>query len=317
LLKNSKVNFIVFFAALIISYYVTLRVDAPNYEDKYKRHTSIINNTVEYPYKYRLVNPYIAQVYFTVFKLALSEKTAFMTAYTMQNFIVFLFLFFAVKKFFSVWFDEWGTIISLLLFAALIPLSLTGYDTLGDMTTAGLMALGFYFINTDKIKLLYPVVFIGAFNEFQIILLILFYFFGKKENFKSKSAWINSILLVAAFLFAYLIIYFLRGGKAGNDEVVWYFTKDAAFNSANPNFVILWAVMILPLLFYALKNIKMKPEFLRRNLYTVLPVFYVLVFFFMARMREIDKALTIFLILIPLAVYSLFPSLFKSKESTF
>jgi hypothetical protein len=35
----------------------------------------------------------------------------------------------------------------------------------------------------------------------------------------------------------------------------------------------------------------------------------------MARMREIDKALTIFLILIPLAVYSLFPSLVKSKES--
>lgn len=315
MLKNSKLNFIVFFTALIISYYVTLRVDAPNYEDKYKRHTSIINNTVEYPYKYRLVNPYIAQIYFTVFKLALPEKTAFLTAYTIHNFIVFLFLFFAVKKFFSVWFDEWGTIICLLLFAAVIPLSLTGYDTLGDMTTAGLLALGFYFINTDKIKLLYPVVFIGAFNEFQIILLILFYFFGKKGNYKSKSAWINSILLVVTFLIAYLIIYLLRGGKAGNDEVVWYFTKDAAFNLANPNFVILWAVMILPLLFYAVKNIKMKPEFLRRNLFTVLPVFYVLVFFFMARMREIDKALTIFLILIPLAVFSLFPSLVKSKES--
>jgi hypothetical protein len=73
--------------------------------------------------------------------------------------------------------------------------------------------------------------------------------------------------------------------------------------------------MILPLLFYALKNLKLKPDFLKRNLFTIIPVFYVFVFFFMARMREIDKALTIFLILIPLAVYSLFPSLVKSKES--
>lgn len=314
--KNTKINFAILFSALIVSYYVTLRVDAPNYEDKYKRHISIINNTVEYPYKYRLINPYIAHIYYTVFKTVLSEKTAFLSAYTIHNFIVFLFMFFAVAKLFSVWFNDTGTIVCLLLFALLVPLSLTGYDTLGDMTTAGAMALGFYFINTDKIKYLFPVVFIGAFNELQIILLILFYFMGKKGNFTDKKVWINAVLLVITFLIAYAIIYLLRGGRAGNEDVVWYFTKDAAYNIANPNFILLWAIMILPLLYYAVKGLKLKPEFLRRNLLTVLPAFYVFIIFFMARMREIDKALTIFLILIPLAVFTLFPSFVKQTKET-
>ncbi|RPI12319.1 MAG: hypothetical protein EHM58_20270, partial [Ignavibacteriae bacterium] len=216
--KNTKVNFAILFTALVVSYYVTLRVDAPNYEDKYKRHTSIINNTVEYPYKYRLINPYIANIYFTVFKSFVSEKTAFLTAYTIHNFAVFLFMFFAAAKLFSVWFNDTGTIVSLLLFALIVPISLTGYDTLGDITTAGLMALGFYFINTDKIKYLYPIVFIGAFNELQIIILILFYFFGKRGNFKDKKVWLNAVLLTVTFVIAYVIIYLLRGGSAGNDE---------------------------------------------------------------------------------------------------
>jgi len=316
LFKNTKVNFAILFTALVVSYYVTLRVDAPNYEDKYKRHTSIINNTVEYPYKYRLINPYIANIYFTVFKSFVSEKTAFLTAYTIHNFAVFLFMFFAAAKLFSVWFNDTGTIVSLLLFALIVPISLTGYDTLGDITTAGLMALGFYFINTDKIKYLYPIVFIGAFNELQIIILILFYFFGKRGNFKDKKVWLNAVLLTVTFVIAYVIIYLLRGGSAGNDEVVWYFTKDAAYNIANPNFIILWAVLILPLLYYGIKDLKLKPDFLRRNLLTVLPGFYIFAIFFIARMREIDKALTIFLILIPLAVFSLFPSLIKQTEKT-
>jgi hypothetical protein len=316
LFKNTKINFAILFAALIVSYYVTLRIDAPNYNDKYKRHTTIINNTVEYPYKYRLLNPYTANIYFTIFKTVVSEKTAFLSAYTIHNFIVFLFMFFAAAKFFSIWFNDTGTIVSLLLFALLVPLSLTGYDTPGDITTAGAMALGFYFINTDKIKYLYPVIFIGAFNELQIILLILFYLFGKSGNLTAKKVWMNAVLLSVTFVTAYVIIYLLRGGRAGNDEVVWYFTKDAAYNIANPNFIILWAVMILPLLYYSVKDLKLKPDFLRRNLLTVLPAFYIFAIFFIARMREIDKALTIFLILIPLALLTLFPSFTKQTTET-
>ena len=41
----------------------------------------------------------------------------------------------------ALWFDDTGSIITTLLFAVIVPLSLTGYDTLGDMTTAGMMAL--------------------------------------------------------------------------------------------------------------------------------------------------------------------------------
>jgi hypothetical protein len=74
-------------------------------------------------------------------------------------------------------------------------------------------------------------------------------------------------------------------------------------------------MLLIPLLIFALRKIADKPEFLRRILFTVIPAFYLLAFFFIARLREMDKALTIFLIIIPLAVISLFPSQLIKKEN--
>ena len=314
MLNKNKFNFVLIFIALIISYYVTLRVDAPNYEDKLDRHNSIITNTIEHPYKYRVLNPFITQVYIYIFNLVLPGKASFLVAYAIENFIVFLFLFYSFSKFVGVWFDDTGVIIASLLFAVLIPISLTGYDTLGDVTTAGLMSLGFYFIVTERVKYLFPVVIIGAFNELQIILLILFYLGGKKDNLKSGKTWFNTIFLVITFGLIYIPLYLLRGGVPGTDSTIWLERKDMLFNIYNPNFLLLWLIMIAPLLYFALKDLKSKPEFLKRNLFTVLPFFYVLVFFLLARMREIDKALTIFVILIPLTLFTLLPSHVKQNK---
>jgi hypothetical protein len=186
---------------------------------------------------------------------------------------------------------------------------------LGDITTAGLMAMGFYFINSGRENLVFPVLLIGAFNELQIILLILFYFFGKKNNIASKKVWIRASLMLIAFAVTYVLIFLSRGGALALDISTWSGRKDMHFNISNPNFIILWVVLILPLLYYALRDFKSKPEFLRINLMIVVPVFYIIVFFVLARMREIDKALTIFLIAIPLALHSLIPSHLKTNLS--
>ncbi len=313
---KNKIRFIVFFTALLLGYYQTVRTDSPNYEIKLTRHISIINNTIEYPYKYRLLNPYITQIWISALKTVIPEKHAFIGGYLIQNILVFSFMFFCLFKFFKLWFDDTGAIVSLLLFALLVPLSLTGYDVLGDMTTAGIMALGFYFINTSKEKLLFPLIIIAAFNELQLILLIAFYFFSKAPNFKDKKIWINSILLTVTFILTYGIIYMIRGGSAGGSDVEWYFTKDAAFNIAHKDWIVLWFLMIAPLLYFVVKGFKTKPLFLKNSAMIVLPLFYLFAFFFIARLREIDKALTIFTILIPLALYTIIPKHIKSdKES--
>ena len=307
MINKKRIYFVVFFTALILSYFQTIRIDAPNYDLKLVRHNSVISNSIEYPYKYRLLNPYIANTTFSLFKIALPEKASFLLAYFIQNILVYSFLLFAFFKFLGLWFDETGIIVGLLSLAVLIPLSLTGYDTLGDITTAGIMSLGFYFINSSKDRLLYPLIFIGAFNELQPILLIIFYFFSKRSNLTDKKVWINCIVLTAIFIAAYYIIYMFRGGHAGTNEYEWYFTKDAAFNAANKDWILLWLVMIPPYIFFAAKDFKIKPEFLKRSALVVLPLFYLGAFFFIARLREIDKALTIFVILIPLALFTILP----------
>jgi hypothetical protein len=316
LIIKNKIYFFVFFAGIILGYYQLVRTDAPNYELKLARHDSIINNTIEYPYKYRLLNPYIAQVWVSGFKAALPEKPAFLAGYLVQNIIVFTSLFFCLLKFFRLWFDDTGTVLCLLAFSLLVPVSLTGYDVLGDMTTAGLMALGFYLINSGKIRMLYPLIFVAAFNELQMILLIPFYFFSKQGGISDRKVWINSVLLTCVFIAAYGGIYLLRGGSAGSSEVHWYFTKDAAFNIAHKDWIVLWLLMIAPILYFVFKGFSSKPEFLIRSAAIVLPLFYFIAFFFIARLREIDKALTIFTILIPLAMYTLFPNHIKDGKKS-
>ncbi len=316
MIEKNKIYILVFFIALVLGYYQLIRTDAPNYELKLTRHTTIIQNTGEYPYKYRLLNPYIAEIWFTGLKLALSEKAAFIGAYFIQNILAFSFMLFCVFRFFRLWFDDTGAVISLLVFSSIVPLSLTGYDVLGDMTTAGIMALGFSFIVKEKIKFLYPLIFIAAFNELQLILLIMFYFFSDIKNLKSKKVWINSIILTITFIAAYAVIYFIRGGAASGGDVNWYFTKDAAFNIAHKDWVPLWLLLITPLSLFAFSKLRSKPLFLKNSALIVLPVFYFGAFFFIARLREIDKALTIFIILIPLAVYTLFPNHIKRTAET-
>jgi len=217
-------------------------------------------------------------------------------------------------NFFKLFLDEMGAAVGVLIFAVLVTLSLTGYDTLGDMTTAGLMALGFFLIFSGRVLYLYPLVFIGSFNELQIIILILFYFCGKKNNVKSSKVWLHSVMLTVTFMLTYAIIYLIRGGEAGSGDFVWFFTKDASFNLSHPDFILLWAIMIIPLLYFVLKDLKFKPEFLKRNLLVTLPAFYIFAFFFIARMREIDKALTIFLIIIPLALLTLLPNHIRQEQ---
>ena len=302
---------VVLFISLILAYYQTIRIDAPNYELKLKRHTSVIDNSIEYPYKYRLLNPFITEIWIGILNQFISPKTAFLAGYLIQNVIVYGFMLFSVFSFFRLWFNHTGSLICLLYFSILIPLSLTGYDTLGDITTAGIMSLSFIFMNENKERYLYPLIFLGALNELQSILIVGFYFIAARADIRDKKKWMHSAGLLITFLMAYFIIFLLRGGEAGASDVKWYFTKDAEFNLAHKDWIILWAVMIVPLIIFAVRNFSVKPEFLKLAATIVLPLFYFLAFFFIARMREIDKALTIFIILIPLAFYTIFPMIFK------
>lgn len=316
MISKKKIWFIIIFAALLLGYYQTIRVDAPNCDLKVIRHVSIMNNTIEYPYKYRLLNPFISQLWISSLNIFLPDKASFLGGYFLQNILVFTFMLFCVFRFFRLWFDDTGAVTSLLLFSILVPLSLTGYDVLGDMTTAGIMALGFYFINTSKEKFLFPLMVIAAFNELQLILLIAFYFFSKFPELKDKKIWINSILLTVTFILTYGVIYLLRGGSAAGSDVQWYFTKDAAFNIAHKDWIPLWFIMIAPLLYFVVKGFRAKPLFLKNSAMIVLPLFYLCAFFFIARLREIDKALTIFTILIPLAKYTIIPKHIRSSEES-
>lgn len=312
-MKQKKLlHYFLLFSAIVLTGFQSLRIDAPNYEQKFGRHISIINNEIEYPYSYRLLNPYVTHVWFSASKLFLPDKAAFLTAYALQNFIVYFFLLWAFTKFSRLWLNEIEATVSLLVMSLIIPLTLTGYDNLGDITTAGMMGLGFYFINAGKINALFPLMFVGAFNELQMLLLAGFYFIGNKTNLVNRKAWSNAVLLVLTFALAYYVINLLRGGSPLLDNLVWLYTKDTKemtdlqYNLTHPDFIPLWLLLIVPLLIYALKDLKNKPEFLKRSLFIMLPLFYVMAFLFIARMREIDKALTIFVILIPMAVISLF-----------
>jgi len=109
-------------------------------------------------------------------------------------------------------------------------------------------------------------------------------------------------------------MYTIRGGILAIDYHTWSGRGEMFYNIHNPKFILTWGILILPLLLYSLKSFKMKPEFLKINFLTVIPVFYVIIFLLVARLEEIDKALTMFLFLIPLALFTLVPSHVKQNH---
>jgi len=223
------------------------------------------------------------------------------TAAYMLNGTLFVFLAMCVfHVFLKKWFSSELSFAAVLFTFAALPLTYGHITQPWDQFTLLTFALGFLAIRDRKDAWLVPIILVGTFNRETTIFLVLAYFLCRfDEDPKGR-------------LLAYCVVYGLcwAGPYLGIREYIgprdyytdyWMVEKNVTewyYSIAFPAllFGIFWIL--------ALMDIRKKPKFLVRSA-MIIPPFFIL-HFFMANMMEVRLFTTLFFLMVPLALFSLF-----------
>lgn len=315
MLERFRIYILFFFIALGITFFVAKEEYIPNTDVKLKRHTEVLNHTAENIYKYRIFPTVcIEQIKHLTSLFTDNEKESFIIAVCVFGFISYWLTLLSMYLFFqNTGLEELTAIISVLLWVIILPFSITGWDEIGDILNVFFFSIAFSAMLQGSISVVVLTIIIASFNKEQAVLIPIFYcvgFFEKK--FEIVRHFVKTAILLSVFFVSTFILHLAVGwGQNGTIESS-YFGTDYHYNLQNPEWIIVWVLSLGIFVLYAIPRWKDQHPFLKNNALITLPLFYIVVFFIRARMREIDKAFILHLILIPMAVNTLFSKLNKN-----
>lgn len=94
-LLTKELNYLLIILSIsgIISYIYFRNIQYPNYFDRFALHESIVNLSASYPYRQRLLVPFLSKYLMNLYGIVLPQKLAFLGSYlTYSFFSIFLFL---------------------------------------------------------------------------------------------------------------------------------------------------------------------------------------------------------------------------------
>ncbi|MBM4043603.1 MAG: hypothetical protein FJ279_00665 [Planctomycetes bacterium] len=287
-----------------------LTVKAEGFETmRLEHHNGVLSGVIMPPYRYRVLAPVAAealQALLSPFVGNGPEKKAQRLAIA-YFLIVFGSLAIAYGLFFAClrqWFDPRAALVGCLFLAAVVPLSITGYFMDDDFITLVLYALGFWLFMTARDSLLPFVVFIGTFNREQIAFLVVLWLAYHLAN--GTGGRRRTIAIALGCMLGFAVPYLSLRYLCGSAPTMYTISFHAQENLAHLGRIAgSWSVQVLAFAVLALLGLRRAPAFLRYALAT-LPV-YILAFFLKGKMWELGKALPMYLILIPLSLFALFP----------
>lgn len=272
-------------------------------------HEGVLKGVIEPPYRHRVLAPVAAELLQTILEslgLRGEEKKAqrLTVAYFLIVFVSLALTYGFFHSFLREWFGEREALIGCLLLMAVIPLSITGYFVDDDFVTLALYAVGFRLFIAGRDWLLPLIVFVGTFNREQTIFLVVFwlaYQSGIGNAFRRRTLCL-AFCCALAFLIPWVAIRYIQGNPPTRYTVSYH----VHHNIEHLGMILrLWSMDVLLFVVLACVGLRHAPRFFRYALAT-LPV-YVTAFFLKGNMWELAKALPMYLILIPLSLFALFP----------
>ncbi len=316
MIERFKIYILFFFIALGITFFVTKERYILNVDQKLERHTHVLNHTAENLYNYRIFPTICIEQIKQVTNLCTdNQKNSFLFAVCIFSFITYWLTLLSMYSFFrSIDLEELKSIISVLLWVVILPFSITGWDEIGDILNLCFFAFAFTAMLRGNLVNAALTIALASLNKEQAILIPIFYFVGFFDN---KANIVNHLsrtfLLLSVFILTTLLLHVWVGQHPHSTFESSFFGTDYLYNLNNPEWVIVWILSLGVFIPFALQQLKDKHPFLRNNALITLPLFYIIIFFLRARMREIDKAFILHLILIPMAVQTLFPTRRKAS----
>lgn len=315
ILEKFRIEFLFFFIALGITFFHAKEQYIPNLNLKIERHNQVLTHSAENLYNYRVLPSLLTEpVYKSALLFINNSHTSYIIAFCFVGVFVYWFTLLSIYKFFSEnGLEEVHALISCLLWVAVLPISLTGWDEIGDILNLCLFASTFRYMIKGSMPKVVLCTFIASWNKEQSVLLPIFYLVGFSGGEEKQATTVkNTVIIVAAFFISTVMLHLFVGQHQHSSITSSYFGTDFYYNINNPEWLIVWLLSLGIFVVFIPLQWKKNNNFLRRNVVITLPLFYVLIFFIRARMREIDKAFILHLFLIPMAVRSLL--LYKEKR---
>lgn len=274
-----------------------------------EHHQGVLTGLIEPPYRFRVLAPAAAEGLQALLPSPGERDTdpkaeRLDAAYFIIVFVSFLVTYGLFFRILRQWFRVSEALVGCLLLFAVIPLSITGFFSDDDFVTLALYVLGFALFMGGRDFLLPVIVLVGTFNREQIVFLVVFWL--AYELAEGKLFRWRTLIVLLACVAAFLVPYEVLRHRRGNPPTLYTVRYHLENNLQHfGRLVRVWAVEVLPFVILALAGLRRAPRFFGYALAT-LPV-YVLAFFLKGKMWELAKALPMYLILIPLSLFALFP----------
>lgn len=263
----------------------------------------------------RLLQFYIPELFHRLFSLSIER------AYILQRWLFVFLAFVCFHKYLRKWFDVSKSFSGVLFLAAIMPL--TYFNHLQESAPLLLLTflLGLWAIRENKILSLMIVFLIGALNNETMLILPLVYFFYnyKDRSFKGLLGLCQSTFLISLPLLLIGPIRYINRNKPHLGGA-WHLTDNLSniVKDSQMNFFDFYNAIYLYIFFifnvfwiYAFFKYKRKPLFLQRA--SLMIPFFIVVHLFTGIIHEVRQMLPLSFIIIPMAMFSIYPVAAKEK----
>ena len=255
-------------------------------------HQQVLSGEAPAPIQYRIFVHHLAQ-------WLINNGFSFVAAYDTIRFIFTFLSALVFYIFISKWFKPESALLGVMIFFAFLPLTyIRYYFQPMDIPNLFFFIAGLAAVRRKNFPLFLIILAVAMTNRETAILLVLIWLLVHWDKNKNSAVIIQTALAAAMGLGIYFYLRKIYSLKHYYSDLFYL-----RFNLTDGRTYLYAAVLIGPLIFYALKNFKSKPEFLRRSV-LILP-FFLVIHYTMTIMAEPRLWLPVVAILIPMALWSL------------
>lgn len=287
----------------ISTWYLVSRVIRPFASGRAQFFDAIFAGTQEPPYQYRVLMHVLARgIAFVLAPFFDDHEALHVWAYGVLTFLVFAGIYALLFLLLRRWFSRATSIVGMMLFQAVVPLSVTGYVIEGDFFTVLAYLAGLHLMVRGRDAWLPLLAFVATFNREQMIWLAVFHgiFLYTHGLHRQRGKLLALGGIFAGWGAAMLATRLWFGFK--ESQYTWFVHLQANTDSAllERLTIPLWLAEVAVFLILAGLALRRSNDFFRLA-FASLSVYTVL-YFFHGHMWELAKWLPAYLVLIPMAL---------------
>jgi hypothetical protein len=291
--------------ACVESWYVVTKVIQPNIPARIQFANAIFAGTMRAPYQYRVLKHFAAQAIAGAIEPLVGRDAARLHEWSYGLLVLFVFAaFFGVfYAFLRRYYVRSVALLGIVLFALLIPLSVTGYVVEGDFITLLAYTLGFWLMARKHDWAVPIVILVASFNRDQAAYLAVFHALFLLTQRRLWPGVLSLLASAGAWVFVYWYLRQLYGEKENPSTWEIHIERNTNPDHLQDLIVPLWISEVLFLVILAVLGWPVTNRFYRAALLALVP--YVGLFFLHGHLWELAKFLPAFLVLIPVALQTL------------